>query len=165
MTETVQVEPAGIAHRELMQNLLQLYLYDFSEYVAIARNKDGLFIYPYLDHYWREPDRFPFLISVAGEHAGFALIREEINPRTNETSYEIAEFFVMKKFRRQHVGIKATLLLVSKLSGSWVVRVLENNKPALHFWQHTLRNFSPSKIKLQSSAGYEFRFSNNRSGG
>lgn len=162
MPESIKVEPAGVAQRNLLRNLLQLYLYDFSEFVAVERNTDSRFSYPYLDHYWTEPDRFPFLISVEGEHVGFALVREELDPLTNETAYDLAEFFVMRRFRRQNIGSQAVHILVNKLPGSWILRVLATNNPALRFWQHTLKRFNPSYTMLQPSADYEFRFSNGR---
>ena len=162
MSDSIKIEPAGVAQRDLLRNLLQLYLYDFLEFVAVERNTDGLFIYPYLDHYWTEPDRFPFLISVEGEHIGFALIREELDPLTNEITHDLAEFFVMRKFRRKDIGTQAAHLLVNKLPGRWLLRVLANNNPALRFWQHALKKFNPSYTMLQPSADYEFRFSNSR---
>ena len=104
-----------------------------------------------------------FLISVEGEHIGFALIREELDPLTNEIAYDLAEFFVMRKFGRKNIGTQAAHLLVNKLPGRWLLRVLANNNPALSFWQHALKKFNPSCTMLQPSANYEFRFSNSRS--
>jgi len=162
MSKPIKVEPARLAQRDLLRNLLQLYLYDFSVFVAVERNTDGIFSYPYLDHYWTEPDRFPFLISVEGEHVGFALVREVLDPLTNEIAHEMAEFFVMRKFRRQNIGSQAAYILVNKLPGRWILRVLANNDPALRLWQHTLKRYNPSNTILQPSDDYEFRFSNSR---
>jgi hypothetical protein len=46
MSDSIKVEPAGVAQRDLLRNLLQLYLYDFLEFVEVERNTDGLFVYP-----------------------------------------------------------------------------------------------------------------------
>ncbi len=161
MSNSVTVTPAGADQLKLIQNLLQLYIYDFSEFVKVERDRDGLFTYPYLDHYWREPDRFPFLISVAGEYAGFALVREELDPNTRETAYDMAEFFVMKMFRRQNTGNQAVQLLLKKLPGNWIVRVLANNQPAYQFWQHALQDFGPHHTLDPATSNHKFTFNNN----
>ena len=61
--------------------MLQLYLHDFSEHAAIGSpygdvDEAGCFAYPYLDLYWSEPGRLPFLIRTGGHIAGFVLVNQ-----------------------------------------------------------------------------------------
>lgn len=141
---TVTLTPVANDQQLLIRNLLQLYLYDFTEFTDVTRDNDGLFSYPYLDHYWREPDRYPFLIAKAGEPAGFALVRSVLDPATNKSAFELAEFFVLRMFRGQKVGHEAVQLLCDLLPGNWIVKVLGTNLPAYHFWQSALEHFNPT---------------------
>ncbi|WP_248061006.1 GNAT family N-acetyltransferase [Paenibacillus silvae] len=56
--------------------------------------------YKYLDHYWTEDGRYPFLIKVDDKLVGFALVRDIGKNESDQTVYWMAEFFVMKKYRR-----------------------------------------------------------------
>ena len=53
--------PARAKDRDIIASLLQEYLQEMSEYTAVPSDEDG-FVYPFLDFYWREPDRHPFLV-------------------------------------------------------------------------------------------------------
>ena len=51
-------------HKIVMQNLMQFYIYDFSEYVGYDVEDNGLFAaYPNLNDYWEEDNKvFPYLL-------------------------------------------------------------------------------------------------------
>ena len=68
------------AERPVIDNLLQLYLHDFSELARLGSpygevNEDGLFNYkPSLESYWQGSDHVPLMIRADGRIAGFALL-------------------------------------------------------------------------------------------
>ena len=70
----IYVSPATVAERPILRHLMELYLYDFSEFDGADIGILGLYEYPYLDHYWVEPERSPFLVRVNGSLAGFVLV-------------------------------------------------------------------------------------------
>lgn len=158
MNNSISVTPVPLEQKNLVVNLMQFYLYDFTEFVAVERDPDGRFCYPYLNHYWQEPDRHPFLITVDGEHAGFALVREVLNPETNEHAFDMAEFFVMKMFRRQNIGNEAVQTLCSTLQGTWLIRVMGNNHRAYHFWQSALQRYDTTHTSESPGADHLFTF-------
>ncbi|MFT4713055.1 MAG: putative acetyltransferase [Candidatus Azotimanducaceae bacterium] len=159
MSRSLTVSRAAPEQKNLVINLMQFYLYDFTEFVSVERNDDGLFCYPYLNHYWQEPDRHPFLISVDSEPAGFALVREVLNPETNEIAFDMAEFFVMKMFRRQNVGNEAVQTLCASMQGNWLVRVMGNNHRAYHFWKSALNGFDTTHTTQSPGSNHLFTFS------
>ena len=55
---------------------MELYLYDFSEFDGADVDAQARYGYPYLDRYWEEAGRSPFLIRVDGVLAGFVLVFE-----------------------------------------------------------------------------------------
>jgi predicted acetyltransferase len=131
LTPGTEVVEASLAHRPVVARLFELYQYDFSEFDGEDVDADGLYNYPYLDRYWADPDRHPFLLRVGGKWAGFALVR------TGEP-HDMAEFFVMRKYRRAGVGAAFARALFARFPGPWQVRELEANVPAQQFWRRTI---------------------------
>ena len=68
------VVEASLEQKPVLHRLMQLYLHDSSEFTGDDANPDGVFTYRYFDEYWREPDRFPFLIYCGANLAGFVLV-------------------------------------------------------------------------------------------
>lgn len=97
---TVEVEPATLAEKPALARLLELYAYDFSELNDADVDDDGAYGYRHLDAYFAEPERHPFLVRVDGRLAGFAFVRAG-------TPHDMAEFFVLRKYRRGGVGVAA----------------------------------------------------------
>ena len=59
---TIEIRSAKKSERDIIYNLMQEYLHEFSAFGAVEKDKDGLYQYPYLEFYWDDPSRFPFLI-------------------------------------------------------------------------------------------------------
>jgi predicted acetyltransferase len=56
-----------------------------------------------------------------------------------ELDHSVAEFFVLRKYRRIGVGSRAAKILFERWPGSWEVAVARYNKPALSFWRKAIR--------------------------
>jgi len=124
----LEVRPAGPAEKEVVDQLLELYLHDLSELTGADVGSHGRYDYFFLDDYWSEPDRHPFLLRVGGHLAGFALVG-------SGTPHDMAEFFVMRKYRRQRVGARAARTLFRMFPGEWQVRQIAANTAATKFWR------------------------------
>ena len=120
----------------VVETLFQYYLYDMSEYTGWNPDANGSYgVSPQVTQlydYWRKDDHHPLLIKVDGELAGFSLLRRyPFDP----DYYDIGQFFVLRKYKRQGVGATAFGKSVSKFPGKWLTRVLPENTGALAFWQ------------------------------
>jgi predicted acetyltransferase len=136
---TVDVLPADAAQAPIIDNLFQLYAHDFSDFADVPINADGRFVYPPLPLYWREPHRFPFLIRADAELAGFALVQRGSQLTGAADVWDVAEFFVLRAWRRHGVGALAADALWRRMAGSWEVRVGERNIAAQRFWQRAVQ--------------------------
>lgn len=130
----VVLKLARIEEKITMTHLLQLYMYDFTEYTDAAVNSSGLYSQlPDWENYWHESnDYFPYIMTVNNEIAGFALIKKvsEFDRYYNL----LAHFFIMRKYRRSGFGKQAAKLVIQKHSGEWELYQLERNVPAQQFW-------------------------------
>ena len=103
--------------REILANLIEKYDYEFSQYDNRDVNKLGLYGYEYLDYYWTEDKRWAYFIEVDGKLAGFVMIIDLPEVEGTETDFQIAEFFVMYKYRRSGVGKQAFFQVLGKHKG------------------------------------------------
>jgi predicted acetyltransferase len=127
----VEVIEAAADDQPVVRRLLELYLHDFSLFTGADVDRDGRFGYPYLDAYWRDSDRKPFLFRVDGRWAGFALVRTGV-------PHDMAEFFIMRKYRRGGVGSAAARDLFARFPGAWQVRQMRANVDATSFWRRAI---------------------------
>ncbi len=139
----VTLEPAAPHEATLLSNLLELYIHDLSTTFPVKLGPDGRYGYEQLPRYWSEPDRrFPFIIRCDERVAGFVLATRGSPVSDDPDVFDVAEFFVLRRYRRWGVGRRAALLLWRSLPGRWTVRVSEGNAGALLFWAGVVAEFT-----------------------
>lgn len=126
----------------VIQNLMQLYTHDFSEFWAgTARgdlNPEGRFeAYP-LKEYWSTPNWSALFIWHNQVLAGFSLINDQTHSG-QPANRNVREFFVLRKHRGQGVGQIAAERIFSSHPGSWEVAVARKNVKAREFWLKTIQ--------------------------
>ena len=131
------------SERALISNMMQTYLAELSRYEDALVPVNGRYTYPYLDFYWRESDRIPYLLGQPEVASGFALVRQETDPVNGEPVTEMAEFFVDAAFRRKGLGSEAAKCLFAEHPGRWRVAVMQENRPAYAFWKNLLAEIDP----------------------
>ena len=141
--------PATPDQEPILANLLELYAHDFSEFHPIELGPDGRYGYAKLPLYWREPDRYPFLILVSGELAGLALVR-----KVSPTVWDFSEFFVVRRYRRLGIGTRVAQEVLRKFTGSWQVRVMKSNTAALPFWERLIAAFVGKPVQPVSAENW-----------
>ena len=153
MSETV-LEVATSSDARLLSNLLELYVHDLSDAFAIDIGADGRFGYDRLPLYWSEPERrFAFLIRHGGRIAGFALATRGSPVSDDPDVLDVAEFFVLRRYRRAGVGRRAACLLWNRLAGRWTVRVSEGNARGLAFWKSVVGEYTNGVVSESTRAG------------
>lgn len=151
----VVLDPAALADSPLLANLLELYIHDLSEaFPNIELGRDGRFGYPKLALYWSEPERrFPLLLRCDGRVAGFALVTRGSPASEDPEVFDVAEFFVLRRYRRSGVGRRAAILLWKRFPGRWIVRVSEGNRGALPFWTGVIAEFTQGAATAHQRPG------------
>jgi predicted acetyltransferase len=132
--------------KPVIQRLMEIFSHDHSEFDHSDVNEHGLYEYEYTDAYWVEPERHPFLIRVDGKIAGFALVRK-LGEQGGLDSHSVAEFFIMRKFRRAGAGGKAARLLFDSFPGRWRVCQVPDNAPAHSFWGKVIGNYTQDHFR------------------
>jgi len=141
----IEVVPAASEQVPVLANLLQLYAHDFSEFHDLEIGADGSFVYEHLPLYWSEPGRPPFLVWVDNE-LGFVLVKKGSETSGNGHVWDMAEFFVLRAYRRRRVGTRIAYEVWKRFPGVWEVRVMQANAAALNFWTRAISEFTGKNI-------------------
>ena len=139
-----------------LARLYQLYAHDLSEFTGDCPDEDGLLPAPDLERYLDSPERRAYLFGVGEPRAGFALVNRW-SPSGSGTDWQIAEFFVVRHYRRRGLGTDAARSVFARLPGIWEIGVLETNAPAIRFWTHAVS--WPRCHDLQRLVGNGLRWS------
>ncbi|MET0794374.1 MAG: GNAT family N-acetyltransferase [Polyangiaceae bacterium] len=142
--QEITLDTATPRDATLLANLLELYIHDLSEaFPNIQLGADGRFGYERLPLYWSEPKRrYAFLIRCGTRVAGFALITRGSPASDDPDVFDVAEFFVLRRYRRSGVGRRAIVQVWDRFPGQWIVRVSEANTGALPFWGRVIAEYT-----------------------
>ena len=143
---SIELHAAQRDELETIENLMQFYVYDFSEWLPLKLDEQGFFnIQPKLD-YWRNSATRPFLIRVDGELAGFVTVDDETHIVGAE--YNIGYFFVSRRFRGQGVAKFVVSALLSRFPGQWQIFHIDANQPARLFWAKVVPDLTSGEFTL-----------------
>lgn len=142
----IEVVLAAREQEPVLANLLELYAHDFSELRDLDVGEDGRFGYGALPLYWTEPGRFPFLVRVDGRLAGLVLVRRGSAISGDEAVWDMAEFFVIRGYRRRRIGTQVAHEVWRRFPGRWEIRVMQKNEAAQRFWQGAISSFTGGEI-------------------
>ncbi len=98
----IEITKATREEQAIIQNLARFYIYDLSEFQERKCPDDGLFEDEDYGRYWTVPGHFPLLVTCRNELAGFVFVEE--GGSSTDIDYNIAEFFIVRKFRRKGVA-------------------------------------------------------------
>lgn len=130
----MRLVPATADQKPLIANLLQLYLYDMTESMPFPVGSDGRFEYDFLDRFWQSP----YLILSGDEIAGFALVIDQCPLTGRSPCFFMAEYFVLKAYRKQGLGRFSLDSILANHPGNWHIGVPHANQPAQAFWGRAL---------------------------
>lgn len=140
-------------HKIVIRNLMQFYIYDFSEFVRYDVEDNGLFApYPDLEDYWEgDNNKFPYIIKKDDKYVGFVLVK--FISSKGQSYFSIAEFFILKKYRHEGIGKAIAIKVFNLHKGQWEVYQRDNNKPAQIFWIKVISEYTKGHFKERLENG------------
>lgn len=137
---TIAIDVAQASDRCVLEALIQLYVHDFSALFAGTQRcdlgDDGRFVLDSpLDSWWQAPGHVALLIRREGRLAGFAQIE---GVGATDAVRRVAEFFIVRKYRRTGLGTAAAAMVFDRYPGRWQAAVMRRNAGARAFWAHAI---------------------------
>jgi predicted acetyltransferase len=132
----VEVRQAGETEQGQIEELLSDYLAELSQHREICVGATSAAEYRYLKDYWSDSSRFPFTLWANSELAGFAFVRR--TEEDQEPVFQVAEFFVKRKYRRSGIGRAAVTNIWQRFPGQWELQVMNRNASAVQFWERCI---------------------------
>jgi predicted acetyltransferase len=143
----IEVVRATAGQEPVLDNLLELYAHDFSEFIDLQLQPDGRYGNAGISHFWRSDEHLAFLVWVDGRLAGFVMVEKGSRISGDPRVWDVAEFFVVRRWRRRGVGAAVAHEVWRRIPGPWEVRVLEMNRPARAFWKRAVAAFTGSPVE------------------
>ena len=149
--------------KNIIYNLMQLYTYELSFFEDETTNftmlESGLYVLnKYVERYWQEESRHPYILKCNNKLAGFVL------QRFNEQNMnEIAEFFVINKYRKIGAGTFMANKMFDLYKGKWEIRTLIKNEKAQKFWRNTIKKYTNNNFEekyIRNNSRLAFYFDN-----
>lgn len=135
----VQVSTAGQEDWGPISRMLELYQHDLSDLWDQDLDDRGEYGYE-VARYGRDQRCQAFVFRVAGRYAGFALVDDAV--RLPRDEWWMAQFFVVRKYRRKGVGRLAAQAVFDGVRGRWEVGQMPMNHAAQAFWRCVIAGYT-----------------------
>jgi len=141
----LQITRAERPDHEPLRRMVELYMHDFSEFDGEDLDEHGLFGYSSLDYYWHEPAHYAYIFRVNGRFAGFALVNDDVIHSENQ--FWMAEFFVLRKYRKAGIGRAAAQYIFDAHPGRWEVGQRNVNASSTVFWRSVILAYTDGQLQ------------------
>ena len=141
------LSPLAEAERPLLERLSEFYLYDYTDFTDWDVGEDGRFAREAWGHgLWARSGRHALLLRVAGKPAGFAIVDERSPLQGGEDRRYVAEFFVLRKYRRRGYGAAMARAVFDRFPGGWHVLQMRDNRAAQSFWRRVIGKYTGGRF-------------------
>ena len=139
---------------------------DFSEYIGTDLNVYGEYEYEHYVDYFVDENRRIYLLKINDKLAGFAFINNISYISKKDNILCVAEFFIMKKYRKKGYGQILAKHIFDKQKGQWEVFQIKANNIAGLFWEKVIGNYTNCNYQVteteneDGNLGNVFSFNN-----
>ena len=128
--------------------LFQLYRYENSDWMAEDIGDDGLFDESkgQVADYVTSSEKGAYWIRKDGALAGFVVTEPVFLPDGTQVD-ELADLFVLKRYRRQGLALAAVRAVAKQFHGPWLVCVFRNDARAAAFWRKAFQELDLANVR------------------
>ena len=149
----IELQEVTEAEKGVLQNLVHLCMHDYSEFDKFEIGPEGEFTYRWFEAYFREDGRDAYLIRVDENLGGFVMVRS--NPGEEDWDFQIAEFFILRRYRRMGMGSLVSQKILNSRKGVWEISYDTRNEAASNLWNSISKLYSD--VQLQKNFGEKDR--------
>jgi predicted acetyltransferase len=123
-----------------IENLMQFYNYDLSEWCPVEFAHHGLYAIRPKAAYWAQAAVVPYKLQVGGHWAGFAVVDDEVIDRSSQ--HNMGYFFVARRYRGLGIGLQLAATILREHPGRWEIYHLQGNQAARRFWPRAIASIT-----------------------
>lgn len=168
----ITLAPTTDADRHVVTNMFTAYFYDMSQYdPQLIINDHGLPMWAPSGlpgpetheacvrfNWWVRDQCELYIIRADGRPAGFVIVAVGLAHLPAGVEFELMDFYIAPKYRRQGVGRQAARAALDLHRGAWVVYQLEANMPARQFWHAVIADYTSGQFEnLDGGTQQRFR--------
>jgi predicted acetyltransferase len=142
----IEVVPVLLEEKQILNNLLAMYCYEWSQYDKSDVNPQGSYGYR-ISEYWENENFHPFFIKADGMFAGFVLVNNEFDIHT-DYDFSIAEFFIMFKYRHSGIGRYVANTIFDEFHGKWELKRHPHNLVSVKFWDKIVAEYTEGNFDI-----------------
>jgi len=132
--------------RKLLFQFVQISEYEMSDIISTDVDDSGNYAYPFFEEYFLDSSRAVYFAEVDSHYAGMAMVNH-YSRLNNQNTNCIAEFIILKKYRRKGIGRYFSNWIFEKHLGNWEVFIHESNKIAQQFWNSVIQSYTCGKFE------------------
>ncbi|MBM7661929.1 putative acetyltransferase [Bacillus mesophilus] len=140
----VQLREVMVKEKEVLANLLEYYVYEFSPILKLDVSSEGKYGFNRIDDYFINPNLHPYFIIYDGNIAGFSIVERVLD---KEFDFRIDQFFILKRYGSLGLGHDAALKSFDLYRGKWKITQTETNYRAQSFWRKTIKLYTDNKFE------------------
>ena len=133
------IKKARIEDKPTIHDFIQPYLNELSSFPDDSpdyKDKNGIYRYPYLDNYWQEDTRYPYLFFRGNKVTGFALVSYYGG------YWRMSEIYVIPEFRKLKVAFDCVTEIFKEHPGKWEIQFNKDNTHSRSLWEKLADKFS-----------------------
>ena len=155
----MKIVEATVSDKSKFEHLLDHYLSELKTHREFNVGATDSKTYRYLDAYWNEKGRHPFLFYLEDHLAGFSFIRD--SESTESGCSQVAEFYIIPEKRLQGIGKKAVIEIFNLFQGNWELQIHSKNVTAIRFWEKCIKlraKYEPSVSQITAPDGKRIQY-------
>ncbi len=157
----IRLKKAAPQDRERLWNINQKYLYEMTRYYPDEMDEKGNYHYGYFDAYFTEAERAAYFIYEEDICVGFAMIHP-YSYIGHTPDHVMAEFSIFPSYRKRHLAVRASQLILHLFPGRWEIKFHEENSGAKKLWEFIAAPYDPMVYHLnEKETVLEFSTENN----
>lgn len=141
---------------EWLSRVYPFYIHDLSEFDRkfYMLDERGQWVPDYLQFWLTDETAHPLVIRAEGKSVGFVFVgKKPFKYMAQGVDYHLAEFFVLRRFRRTGIGKRAAFALFDALPGWWELEEIPANLGAIQFWRTVIGEYTNGDFKEESVEG------------
>lgn len=132
-----------------IENLMQFYNHDMSEWYPASLGSHGLYDLRPKQAYWANPNTRPYIARVAGDLAGFAVVDDEVTDSCSQ--FNLGYLFVARRYRGLGLGGRWVRAILARYPGEWEIFHYAANRPACGFWPRAVAAAATEGLRIEDA--------------